>query len=52
LVGPEAEARAASQQYLPDAPAGTMFCTPTAHCLAGKIAGKLMQLCAANKRRD
>ncbi len=48
----ETEAHAAGQQYLPDALAGTEFYTPTGRGLEGKIAEKLAQLRAANKRRD
>ena len=48
----EADAHAAGQQYLPDALAGTEFYTPTTRGLEGKIAEKLAQLRAANKRRD
>ncbi|WP_029920368.1 replication-associated recombination protein A [Nevskia soli] len=48
----ETEAHAAGQQYLPDALAGTEFYTPTGRGLEGKIAEKLAQLRAANKRKD
>ena len=48
----EADAHAAGQQYLPDALAGTEFYTPTGRGLEGKIAEKLAQLRAANKRKD
>ena len=48
----EGEAHAAGQQYLPDALAGTEFYTPTTRGLEGKIAEKLAQLRAANKRKD
>ncbi len=40
----------AGQQYLPDALAGTKFYQPTTRGLEGKIAEKLAQLRAANKR--
>jgi putative ATPase len=40
----------AGQQYLPDALAGTEFYQPTTRGLEGKIAEKLAQLRAANKR--
>ena len=48
----ESEAHAAGQQYLPDALAGTEFYTPTTRGLEGKIAEKLAQLRAANKRKN
>lgn len=46
----EAGAHASGQQYLPDALMGTEFYTPTTRGLEGKIAEKLAQLRAANKR--
>jgi putative ATPase len=46
----EAGAHAAGQQYLPDALAGTEFYQPTTRGLEGKIAEKLAQLRAANRR--
>jgi putative ATPase len=48
----ESEAHAAGQQYLPDALVGSEFYTPTLRGLEGKIAEKLAQLRAANKRKD
>jgi len=48
----EEQAHAAGQQYLPDALAGTEFYTPTTRGLEGKIAEKLAQLRAANKRKS
>lgn len=46
----EADAHAAGQQYLPDALVGSEFYTPSGRGLEGKIAEKLAQLRAANKR--
>ncbi|MBV8062444.1 MAG: replication-associated recombination protein A [Nevskia sp.] len=46
----EAGGHSAGQQYLPDALAGTEFYQPTTRGLEGKIAEKLAQLRAANRR--
>jgi putative ATPase len=46
----EAGAHSAGQQYLPDKLAGTEFYQPTTRGLEGKIAEKLAQLRAANRR--
>jgi len=48
----EDQAHAAGQQYLPDALVGTEFYTPTTRGLEGKIAEKLAQLRAVNKRKE
>ena len=46
----EQDAHSSGQQYLPDALAGTEFYQPTTRGLEGKIAEKLAQLRAANRR--
>ncbi len=48
----EVQAHAAGQQYLPDALSGTVFYEPTQRGLEIKIAEKLAQLRAANRRVD
>jgi putative ATPase len=48
----EAGGHATGQQYLPDALVGTEFYQPTTRGLEGKIAEKLAQLRAANRRKD